>query len=309
MKIFIRHRRTYSLAVFCALTLVFLILYGCGGDDDGGGGTVAVTYSISGQVTLTGSGSSGVTMALSGASSATTITDASGNYTFTGLDNGSYTITPSRAGFTFSPTSSPRTVSGANITAVNFTATVQAVTYSISGQVTLTGSGSSGVSMALSGASSATTITDASGNYTFTGLDNGSYTITPSRAGFTFSPTSSPRTVSGANITRVNFTATPELSAQIVQCPPSGTTNVTIQDFVFIPQNVTINANGIVKWTNNGPSPHTVTSGSPWDYSADIYDSGDLGTGETFCVQFQGTGTSQYTCTIHPAMVGSVVVQ
>src|SRR4030066_123638 len=136
MKIFIRHRRTYSLAVFCALTLVFLILYGCGGDDDGGGGTVAVTYSISGQVTLTGSGSSGVTMALSGASSATTITDASGNYTFTGLDNGSYTITPSRAGFTFSPTSSPRTVSGADITAVNFTAhPPQAVTHSISGLV------------------------------------------------------------------------------------------------------------------------------------------------------------------------------
>jgi hypothetical protein len=37
MKISIRHRRTYSLAVFCALTSVFLILYGCGGGGDGGG--------------------------------------------------------------------------------------------------------------------------------------------------------------------------------------------------------------------------------------------------------------------------------
>src|SRR4030066_678755 len=198
MKIFIRHRRTYSLALFFALTLVFLILYGCGGDDDGGGGTVAVTYSLSGQVTLTGSGSSGVTMALSGASSATTITDASGNYTFTGLDNGSYTITPSRTGFTFSPTSSPQTVSGADITAVNFTATAtQPVTYSISGQVVsvATFSGVPGVTMALSGASSATSITDASGNYNFTGLDKGSSTIKPSRTGSTFSPTSSPQNV------------------------------------------------------------------------------------------------------------------
>jgi plastocyanin len=163
--------------------------------------------------------------------------------------------------------------------------------------------------MALSGASSATTITDANGDYTFTGLDNGSYTIIPSIAGITFSPDSSAQTVGGADINAVNFIATPELIAQIVQCPTSGTTNVTIQDFSFTPDNVTISTNEIVKWTNNGPSPHTVTSGSPWDYSADIYDSGDLGTGMTFCVQFRGTGTSQYTCTIHPAMVGSVVVQ
>lgn len=184
-----------------------------------------------------------------------------------------------------------------------------AVTYSISGQVTLTGSGLSGVTMALTGASSATTITDANGNYTFTGLDNGSYTIIPSIAGITFSPDSSAQTVDGTDINAVNFIATPELIAQFVPCPPSGTTNVTIQDFSFTPDNVTISTNEIVKWTNNGLSPHTVTSGSPWDYSADIYDSGDLGTGETFCVQFQGTGTSQYTCTIHPAMVGSVVVQ
>jgi hypothetical protein len=31
MKISIQHRRIYSLAVFFALTSVFLILYGCGG--------------------------------------------------------------------------------------------------------------------------------------------------------------------------------------------------------------------------------------------------------------------------------------
>jgi hypothetical protein len=119
-----RYRRTNVLAVFCALASVFLILYGCGGGgDDGGGGPVAVTYGISGQATLTGSGLSGVTMALSGVRSGNAITDASGNYSFTGLDNGSYTITPSKTGFTFSPTSSPKTVSGANITGVNFIAT------------------------------------------------------------------------------------------------------------------------------------------------------------------------------------------
>ena len=270
----------------------------------------AVTYSISGQVAsvATFSGLSGVTMTLSGASSATTITDANGNYTFTGLDNGSYTITPSRTGFTFSPTSSPRTVSGTDIPAVNFTATpVPAVTYSISGQVTSNGFGLSGVTMALTGASSATTVTDASGNYTFTGLDNGSFTITPSRTGFTFGPTSSPQTVSGVDITAVNFTTTAGPSAQVVPCPPSGTTIVTIQDFSFTPDNVTISANGIVKWTNNGPSTHTVTSGTTPTPDG-VFNSGILGTGATVCVQFLGIGTAQYFCELHPTMTGIVTV-
>ena len=405
MKISIRHRRTYSLAVFCALTSVFLILYGCGDDDNGGEGPVAVTYSISGQVTSTGSGLAGVAMALSGASSATTTTDNVGNYTFTGLDNGSYTITPSKTGFTFSPADNTQTVNSANIAGVNFIATpVQAVTPNISGQVVsvATSSGLSNVTMTVSGPISGNSTTDASGNYTFPpigGLTNGSYTITPSRTGFTFSPTSSTQNVSGANITGVNFTATPvqggtpyaifgnvvagdnglvgitmtlsgassattttdifgtykftgldngsytitpsktgftfspadntqtltgqditgvnfaatatpSAFAQVVTCPLSGTTDVTIQDFSFTPQNVTISANGIVKWTNNGTT-HTVTA----DFIGFVprpFDSGNLGTGATFCVQFFRNGPFgpfTYFCNIHPQMTGSVVVQ
>ena len=161
--------------------------------------------------------------------------------------------------------------------------------------------------MVLSGSSSSTVITDASGNYAFTGLDNGSYTITPSRTGFTFSPTSSPQTVSGADITAVNFITTAGLSALIVQCPQSGTTNVSIQDFSFAPDNVTISANGIVKWTNNGPSTHTVTSGTTPTPDGK-FNSGNLGTGATVCVQFLGIGTAQYFCSLHPFMTGSVTV-
>ena len=396
MKKSLRHRRTYSLAVLCALTSVFLILYGCGDDDNGGGGPpIAVPTSISGQVTWSGSGLSGVTMALSGASSATTTTDNVGNYTFTGLDNGSYTVTPSKTGFTFSPTDNTQTVSGANIIAVNFTATpvqagphsisgnvisvalfstvpgvtmalsgastataitdasgnytfnglnngsytitpirtgftfsptssqrtvsgaditgvffdatpVQPRTYSISGQATSNGSGISGVTMALSGASTATAITDASGNYAVTGLDNGSYTITPSKTGFTFSPTSSQQTVSGTDVTGVNFTTTAGPSALIVPCPLSVATNVTIQDNSFTPDNVTISANGIVKWTNNGTT-HTVSSGTT--PTPDLkFNSGNLVNGATVCVQFLGIGTAPYFCTIHPDMTGSVTV-
>jgi cytoskeletal protein RodZ len=170
----------------------------------------AATYSISGQVMSNGSGLSGVGVALSGANFGTTITDANGNYMFTGLANGTYTITPSKPVYTFDPASSPQTVGGADIPGVDFIGTPsQAATYSISGQVMSNGSGLSGTTVALSGASSATTITDSGGNYAFTGLYDGSDTVTPSRDGFTFNPASSAATVSGANIPGVDFSATP----------------------------------------------------------------------------------------------------
>jgi hypothetical protein len=225
----------------CMGSLLFLaifVLASCSGGDGGGvggGGGVATNSAISGQVTSNGSGLSGVTVALSGVNSATTITDANGNYAFTGLANGSYTVTPSKAGFTFSPASSPQTVSGADIPGVNFIATAaQASTFSISGQVTSSGSGLSGVTVALSGASSATTITGANGNYAFTGLYNGSYTISPSRKGFTFNPTSRAETVSGANTPGVNFSATPvqagtySISGQVTLSGWGGLSNVRV---------------------------------------------------------------------------------
>ena len=62
--------------------------------------------------------------------------------------------------------------------------------FSISGRVTSDGTnGLSGVTVTLSGSSTATVITNANGEYTFTGLiEGGNYTVTPSLAGVTFSP-------------------------------------------------------------------------------------------------------------------------
>jgi len=81
-------------------------------------------------------------------------------------------------------------------------------TYSISGTITSSGTGTQGVTVSLSGASTATATTDASGSYSFSGLANGSYTITPSMTGYTFNPTSSAQTVNSANSTGVNFVGT-----------------------------------------------------------------------------------------------------
>lgn len=96
--------------------------------------------------------------------------------------------------------------------------------FSISGQVTSSGSGLAGVTMTLSGDASKTTTTDSNGNYTFTGLANGFYTITPSKVGCTFSPLKRDVTISGNNVTGQDFTATCQPTNLTVTAPNGGET-------------------------------------------------------------------------------------
>jgi hypothetical protein len=87
--------------------------------------------------TVVGPWVSNVTIAISGGGSPTT-TDASGNYSFTGLAGGSYTITPSLAGYTYSPTA-PSVATSSTTTTQNFVATSVMASYSISGTISYAG--------------------------------------------------------------------------------------------------------------------------------------------------------------------------
>jgi hypothetical protein len=162
------------------------------------------TYSISGTISPA-TDAAGAIVTLGGNANATTTADASGNYTFAGLTNGSYTVTPSKPGFKFSPASQPVSVSGSNITGVNFT--IQA-TYTISGSITPSTDGA-GSTLTLSGTSTATVTADSAGNYSFTGLISGTYTVRPSKSGFTFDPINQLVTLSSADQPGVNFTIQP----------------------------------------------------------------------------------------------------
>jgi hypothetical protein len=200
-------RRALILAI--ALPQV-AFLWGCAGVVSGQNSQTPPptpqTYTSSGTISPT-AGGAGATVTLSGAASATTTANSSGSYSFTGLANGTYAVTPSHAGYTFSPTSQSATVNGANVTGINFTDTAQASTHSISGTLS-PAAGGSGASIMLSGAAGASTVANSSGNYTFTGLANGSYTVTPSNAGYSFTPVSQNLTINAANVSGVNFTAT-----------------------------------------------------------------------------------------------------
>jgi hypothetical protein len=158
--------------------------------------TAKVTTSTTATFSISGSaGTSGATVT---AGSASATSDASNNYSISNLAAGTYTVTPSKSGCTFSPSSQSVTITSSNVTGINFTASCTAPTFTISGNA-----GTSGVTVT---AGSSSTTSDASGNYSMSGFAAGTYTVTPSKSGCTFSPASQNVTITSANVT-ANFTA------------------------------------------------------------------------------------------------------
>ncbi|MCS7274891.1 MAG: cupredoxin domain-containing protein [Candidatus Bipolaricaulota bacterium] len=83
----------------------------------------------------------------------------------------------------------------------------------------------------------------------------------------------------------------------------SGTVvDVNIQNFAFVPQNITVALGTTVRWTNRDSAPHTVTS------TAGIFDSGTMNRGATFTHTFNTPGEFPYICAFHPSMTGKVTV-
>jgi hypothetical protein len=141
----------------------------------------------------------GTTVALGGAATAEAIADPSGNYSFRGLATGTYTITPKKLGILFTPASHTVTITGAPVT-VSFTAAAQ--TWDLSGAVI-----GSAATLTLSGTAAASTTTDSTGKFSFSGISNGSYVVAPSRAGYTFNPSTAAVNIDNASAAGVNFTA------------------------------------------------------------------------------------------------------
>ncbi len=141
-------------------------------------------HSISGQVTDASEPLSGVIISEVGGRSATTNSD--GNYILRGLASGTYNIAPSKSGYTFSPPSRTVTVPP-DATGQDFV--VESVSgYQVWGRVTDDyGNPISNVTIS---DNAGHTTTDDKGFYSVTGLTAGTYTITPSKPSYTFSPSS-----------------------------------------------------------------------------------------------------------------------
>jgi plastocyanin len=78
---------------------------------------------------------------------------------------------------------------------------------------------------------------------------------------------------------------------------------VSIENFAFAAPTITVAAGTTVKWTNNDDIPHTVRAvdGS--------FHSKALDTADSYAFTFAKPGVYSYFCSLHPKMVGKVVVK
>jgi Carboxypeptidase regulatory-like domain len=137
---------------------------------------------VSGAVT----GATDAKVMLAGNSVRMATANSSGTFAFTGVADGTYTLSPTTAGHVFTPNSVAAKVKGASVTGIKFAGVAtSSSTYSIAG--TITGATVAGVTVTLNGVNVGAAATDLSGNYSFSGLAAGTYTVAASLAGHKFS--------------------------------------------------------------------------------------------------------------------------
>jgi plastocyanin len=80
-------------------------------------------------------------------------------------------------------------------------------------------------------------------------------------------------------------------------------TEVRVDNFTFAPDMLTLSVNSTVTWVNKDDIPHVIASNDG------VFKSKALDTDQKYSYTFTKAGTYPYYCSIHPKMVGKVVVQ
>jgi plastocyanin len=96
----------------------------------------------------------------------------------------------------------------------------------------------------------------------------------------------------------------PAHGAARVQAAAMGVNEVSVTNFQFQPAVLTVRAGTRVSWTNRDTTPHTVTS-----RDARFTSSAGMDTNDQHAVVFDRPGTYEYFCSLHPMMVGKVIVE
>ena len=168
---------------------------------------------ISGKITIgnTSTALSGVTVKLTGTRVLTRTTGSLGSFSFTGRPVGNYTVKPTKLGYLFTPAYYSYSNLSASQTA-KFTATAR--TFTITAQATINSLAMSGVTMKLTGSRTLTCTTSPNGTCQFPNLPaGGSYTVSPSKTAFTFTPPSRTYSYLTRNLT-ASFAASPVIGSR-----------------------------------------------------------------------------------------------
>jgi amicyanin len=85
---------------------------------------------------------------------------------------------------------------------------------------------------------------------------------------------------------------------------PSPAVHATIRNFTFVPGTIHVKVGQTVEWVNEDAAPHNVSYVSGPKFRS----STTLTTGASFSLTLTRPGTIQYFCSIHPWMMGTIVV-
>lgn len=108
------------------------------------------------------------------------------------------------------------------------------------------------------------------------------------------------------DMTAMDMPANSSQSSNTTTTTESAQTNaVTIKDFAFGPNSITVKKGTTVTWTNQDTVGHDVAPVKPTD---EFKQSEMLGKGETYSVTFNTVGSFAYFCSPHPYMKALVTV-
>lgn len=78
---------------------------------------------------------------------------------------------------------------------------------------------------------------------------------------------------------------------------------IAIDNFSFTPKEITVAAGTTITWVNRDDVPHTVVS------TDKKFRSRALDTDDQFSFTFTDAGTYNYFCSVHPVMIGKIIVK
>ena len=78
---------------------------------------------------------------------------------------------------------------------------------------------------------------------------------------------------------------------------------IIVKNFSFSPMSLTIPIGTAVTWKNLDGEPHTIVS------DQGLFRSGGLDQNDSFVFKFDKPGTYKFICSIHPTMMGTIVVK
>jgi plastocyanin len=124
--------------------------------------------------------------------------------------------------------------------------------------------------------------------------------------------TSDEDSLSSAGATDIGEDDDAGANEEVIVRIPEGASELT--EDAYTPNPVEVNVGGTVTWINDDLAPHTATSGSSSSGSTGMFGGTDdspeiIGPeGDTQSFTFDEAGEFEYYCTLHPNMVGTVVV-